>query len=133
MRVQRILAITAIALATLAVATAGLYFTTVQQTRFDNPAFVAAQQDDRPILVHVTATWCGTCQQQLRIVANLADRPDYRDFEIFQLDFDSQREAAQHFNALQSTMIVYRGKQEVGRLFAEANPTSIETLLRKAL
>lgn len=133
MRAQRILAVTVIGLATLAIAATGLYFTTAQQSRFDNPAFVAAQQDGRPILVHVTATWCGTCQQQLRIVANLADRPDYRDFEIFQLDFDSQREASQHFNALQSTLIVYRGKQEVGRLFAEANPTSIETLLRKAL
>lgn len=122
-----------IGLTTLAIPAAGLYFTTAQQTRFDNPAFVAAQQDGRSILVHVTATWCGTCQQQLRIVANLANHPDYRDLEIFQLDFDSQREASQHFNARQSTMIVYRGGQEVGRIFADANPTSIETLLRKAL
>lgn len=133
MKIQKLLTITAIGLATLGIGVTGLYFTTAQQTKFDNPAFVSAQQDGRPILMHVTATWCGTCQQQLRIVANLADRPDYRDFEIFQLDFDGQREASQHFNALQSTMIVYRGKQEVGRIFAEANPTSIETLLRKAL
>lgn len=130
---SRILTISAICLATLAIAATGLYFTTTSQTRFDNPAFVSAQQDDRPILVHVTATWCGTCQQQLRIVAGLANRPDYRDFEIFQIDFDSQREASQHFNALQSTMIVYRGQREIGRIFAEANPTSIETLLRRAL
>ncbi len=133
MNIRKFLAITMIGLATLALGATGLYFTTAQQTNFDNPAFVEAQQDGRPILVHVTATWCGTCQQQMRIVANLADRPDFRDFEIFRLDYDSQREASQYFNALQSTLIVYRGEREVGRVFAEANPTSIETLLRRAL
>lgn len=133
MNFQRFLAITTLTVATLAIAATGLYFTTSQQASFENPAFVAAQQADRPILVHVTATWCGTCQQQLRVVSNLADRPDFRGFEIFQLDFDSQREASQLFNAVQSTMIVYRGEQEIGRVFAEANPTAIEALLREAL
>jgi thioredoxin 1 len=39
---------------------------------FEQARFAAAQQEDRPILVDITACWCPTCQAQKPIIDSLA-------------------------------------------------------------
>src|SRR4051812_47075562 len=45
-----------------------------ERLRYDVAAFQAAVDAGKPILVHVTAPWCGECKAQKPIVAALADR-----------------------------------------------------------
>jgi thioredoxin 1 len=55
---------------------------------YDAETFQAALEAGKPILVHVTAPWCGECKLQKAIVARLAERSEFKDLTIFDVDFD---------------------------------------------
>lgn len=101
---------------------------------YDGPAFEAAQSEGRPILVQISAPWCPICRTQKPILASLAAEPRFKDLAIFTIDFDGQRDLVRRFGAqMQSTLIVYKGRTEVGRSVGETQPEWIEQLLEKAL
>ena len=103
------------------------------QKPFDAKSFEAAQAANAPILVHVTAPWCGTCKIQKPIVADLAQRPDFADLVIFDVDFDSQADVVQSFKVqYQSTMITFKGREETFRVVGATDPQAIENIVRKA-
>jgi thioredoxin 1 len=99
---------------------------------FNAAAFEAAQAAGKPILVEVTAPWCPTCKAQAPILAGLAAKPKFKDVVTFEIDFDSQKDLLQKFNVrTQSTLITFKGKQEVGRSTGDTNAARIEALLDK--
>ena len=101
---------------------------------YDPAAFAAAQKAGQSILVHITAPWCPTCKAQKPIVDSLATKPEFKDLAIFDVDFDTGREALIAFKARsQSTMIVFKGDKETGRSVGDTTPAGIEALLKKAL
>ncbi len=86
---------------------------------YDPAAFAAAQKAGQSILVHITAPWCPTCKAQKPIVDSLATKPEFKDLAIFDVDFDTGREALIAFKARsQSTMIVFKGEKEHRRALA---------------
>lgn len=103
------------------------------QKPFDAKSFEEAQAANAPILVHVTAEWCGTCKIQKPIVADLAQRPDFADLIIFDVDFDTQADVVQAFKVqYQSTMITFKGRDETFRVVGATDPKAIEDIVRKA-
>jgi thiol-disulfide isomerase/thioredoxin len=101
---------------------------------YEPRAFQAALDAGKPILVHVTASWCGECQEQKPIVATLAGRPEFRDLTIFDVDFDTQKDALRQLHIpMQSTLVIFKDKAEVGRAVGITQPAAIEDLMRKAL
>ena len=101
---------------------------------FDQAAFEAAQAAGRPILVQISAPWCPICKTQKPIIAALGQEPRFRELAIFDIDFDSQKEIVRRFNARsQSTLIAFKGKDEVGRSIGETQPEWIESFLEKTL
>src|SRR6266446_4827633 len=101
---------------------------------FDQTTFVALQATDKPVLIDVYADWCPTCKQQAPILSELLARPEFKDFTVLRVNFDTQKDVRRTLGvAQQSTFIVYRGKQEVARSIADTNKASIATALRKAL
>lgn len=103
------------------------------QKPFDAKAFEEAQAANAPILVHVTAAWCGTCKTQKPIVADLAQRPDFADLVIFDVDFDTQTDVLQALQVqYQSTMITFKGREETFRVVGATDPKAIEDIVRKA-
>lgn len=97
------------------------------------PGFDAATKDGAPILVHVTAPWCETCQAQKPIVSELLARPDFAAMKKFEIDFDSQKDVLTDLRVTtQSTMIVFRDGKEIDRQVGQTDPAEIEALLRKA-
>lgn len=101
---------------------------------FDQKAFDAAQAAGKSILVEVSAPWCPTCKAQAPILAKLSSESKYKDFVRFNIDFDSQKPLLRTLKVTtQSTLIVYKGKQEAGRSTGDTNPASIEALMAKAL
>ncbi|SJM33766.1 thioredoxin family protein [Mesorhizobium delmotii] len=98
------------------------------------PGFDDAAAAGAPVLVHVTAPWCEVCQIQKPIVADLLSRHGFEGMKKFDVDYDTQKEVlARHRVTTQSTMIVFRGGQEVDRAVGQTDPAAIEALLRKAL
>lgn len=101
---------------------------------FDLQAFEQAQAEGLPILVHVTAPWCPTCKAQKPVVEELGKSPEFGKLVIFDVDFDSQRDALRLFNAQsQSTLIAFRGKTETSRSVGETDPAAIATVMKSAL
>jgi thiol-disulfide isomerase/thioredoxin len=98
------------------------------------PGFDEALKAGGPMLIHVTAPWCETCQAQKPIVAALLASPDFRAMKKFDVDFDTQKEILTRYRVqMQSTMIVYKGGEEIDRQTGQTDPAVIEALLREAL
>jgi thioredoxin 1 len=101
---------------------------------FDQSAFDAAQAAGKPILVEVSAAWCPICKAQAPILARLRSDPRFKELVSFDIDFDSQKDLLRKFNVQkQSTLIVFKGKQETGRSTGDTNAGSIEALLGKSI
>jgi thioredoxin 1 len=101
---------------------------------FDQKAFDAAQAAGTPILVEVTASWCPVCKAQAPILSQLRSEAKFKELVSFNIDFDSQKDLLRKFNVQkQSTLIVFKGKQEVGRSTGDTNAGSIASLLGKAI
>jgi thiol:disulfide interchange protein len=97
-------------------------------------ALAAAQATGKPILVEVHADWCPTCRAQTATLGKLAADARFKDFVVLRVDFDSQKDDVRKLNARsQSTLIVYRGTQERGRVVGDAGEASLNALLTKAL
>lgn len=105
-----------------------------EKRKYDDAAFKAAQSADKSILVDVTATWCPTCKAQHKVLDSLTKRPEFADIVVFEVDFDTQKDALRAFNARQqSTLIAFKGAQETKRLVGETGTDSIEGLLKTTL
>ena len=105
-----------------------------EERPFDQTAFDAAQKTGKPILVHVTASWCTICAAQKPIVDRLLAEPKFKGLDTFNVDFDTQKKLLHEFGVrMQSTLIVFKGKTEEGRSSGETDPKAIEALLAKAV
>lgn len=126
---RNILALTALTLA------AGLSPASAGETMpFSAPAFEAAQKAGKPILIEVSAPWCAICKAQKPILAKLSAEPRFKDLQIFDIDFDSQKALLRSLNVrMQSTLIAYKGGTETGRSVGETQPEWIEGLVDKTL
>ena len=106
----------------------------VERLPYDAKAFQGAIETGKPILVHVTAPWCRECKVQKPIVAEIAQRPEFKDLTIFNVDFDTQKDALLQLRVQkQSTLVIYKGKAEVGRAVGITRRETIEALMEKAL
>ncbi|MBA7484193.1 hypothetical protein ES707_19717 [subsurface metagenome] len=98
---------------------------------FDAAAFAASQTAGKSILIDVTAPWCPTCKQQRPIVQQIEkDRPE---LVVYEVDFDSAKDVLRKLRVQnQSTLIVFRGSNEMGRSTGDTNAKSIGALVAKA-
>ena len=101
---------------------------------FSDTAFEAAQKAGKPILIEVSAPWCTICKAQKPILAKLSADPRFKELQIFDIDFDSQKALLRRLNVrMQSTLIAYKGATETGRSVGETQPEWIEGLVEKTL
>jgi thioredoxin-like negative regulator of GroEL len=101
---------------------------------FDSAAFSAANAEGAPILIAVTAPWCPTCKAQKQVLAELDASGKYSALRVFEIDFDSSKDILRQFNVQQqSTLITFRGGQEVGRSVGQTSKDAIASQLDKTL
>jgi thioredoxin 1 len=101
---------------------------------FDQAAFDAAQAAGKPILVEVTAPWCPTCKAQAPTLSKLRDDAKFKELVSFNIDFDTQKDLLKTFGVQkQSTLIVFKGKQEMGRSTGVTDPQAITALVGKSI
>ena len=113
--------------------TSATAFATEEQP-FTRQAFQAAQSTGKSILVEIHASWCPTCQAQKPILGKLFADPKFKNLAVFRVDFDNQKDEVRNFKArIQSTLITFRGKEEIARSVGDTNPDSIADLLALAL
>lgn len=107
--------------------------TAAELRAFTPRAFAAAQSAGRPILVDVHANWCPVCRAQDQALGPLLKRSEFKNLVVFRLDYDKQ---AQYWRAMgvrqQSTLIVFKGRNELAREVGDTDPQSIAELIRSA-
>jgi len=104
----------------------------------DKQAFTEAlyqeyQNNNEVFLVDIFATWCPTCKKQSEVMAQyFSENPDSK-IKILVVDFDQQKDWVTHFRApRQSTLILYKGKEQIWFSVAETNKEKIFDAFKKA-
>jgi thioredoxin 1 len=122
------------ALALSATLSFGPLATAMSPHSYSQQTFAAAQAAGKPILLHITAPWCPTCKAQKPILSRIGATPKFKDLVVLDIDFDTSKPLLRKLHvAQQSTLIVYKGKKEVGRSTGDTDPASIAALLGKAI
>ena len=120
--------------ASAALALSGPAFAAAPMIPFTAAAFAAAQKAGKPILVAIHADWCPTCQAQAPIIDKLGAQADFKDFVVFRVDFDAQKDVVRSLGArTQSTLIVFKGAKEVSRTVGSTDKPGIEAMLRAGI
>jgi thioredoxin 1 len=105
-----------------------------EEQPFTPEAFQAAQDQHKSILIDIDASWCPVCRAQKPILSELFAQPKFKDLTVLRVDFDSQKKEVRRFGAnMQSTLIVFKGREEVGRSVGQAKAGAIAALLDKAI
>jgi thioredoxin 1 len=108
--------------------------TAMSPQTYDAKAFATAQAAGKPVLLHITAPWCPTCKAQAPILSRLEATPKFKNLVVLNIDFDTSKNLLRSLRvSQQSTLIVYKGKTEVGRSTGDTNAASIEALLAKTI
>jgi len=94
----------------------------------------AALAEGKTVFVDYSATWCGTCKRQERVINALrADDPAYDAAMTFvKVDWDTYKnEDVTVFRGVprRSTLIVLRGEDELGRVVAGTSEAQIKALM----
>jgi thioredoxin 1 len=101
---------------------------------FDAARFEEARKSGRPVVLQVTATWCGPCQRLRKVVNGLLENSGFKDLVIFDADFDANKDALVKVNAhTVTTLVLYRDNSEILRSSGETRADAIEALLKKAM
>jgi thioredoxin 1 len=101
---------------------------------FDAVRFEEARQSGKPVVLQVTATWCGPCQRLRKVVGGLLENPEFKNLVIFDADFDANKDALVKFNAhTVTTLVIYLGHSEILRSSGETRPDAVEALLKKSM
>jgi thioredoxin 1 len=108
-------------------------FASLAKTPFSEQAFKQAQANNEIVLIDVYASWCPTCQKQSAVLADYFQQHPTSQIKVFVVDFDEQKEWVTYFKApRQSTLILFKGQQQVWFTVAETNTNRIFKALTQA-
>ena len=103
---------------------------TAESRPFDVPAFQAAVEAGKPILVEISAPWCSVCRIQKKHLADLLADPKYASIVALDVDFDGQGDVVRAFRAQQqSTLIMFADGVEVARSVGDTSRAGIAAML----
>lgn len=103
------------------------------------PGMLQRRLDARETLfLHFTASWSSTCRSQQRVLSNLKQQNPAYDANITFIDIDwdtygSSQMASRMKVPRRSTLVVLKGKDELGRIVAQTREAKIRDLMDIAL
>lgn len=126
-------------LAVAALATVSLAAPQIAEARtvnFTQASYKRLVASGKPFMLGVHASWCSTCARQKRVINALkATGSPYKGMTVIEMDWDKYRGSALAKSLKiprRSTLIMYNGGREVGRLVAGTGKRQIKGLIDKA-
>lgn len=101
---------------------------------YDEAEFMMAQKKGKTIVVDVYADWCPTCRAQAPILEDLRTEKQSSEVLFVKVNFDEEK-AFLRANRIprQSTVLVFKGMDEVARSVAETNRSRLRGVVLDAL
>lgn len=101
---------------------------------FSQAEFDRLTQTGQPVVVNIRATWCHICKAQKPILEKLMKQPAYKDVTLLTVDFDSEKSTVRAFKvSMQSTLVGFKGTQEVARSVGDTTEAGMEGLIQKTM
>lgn len=102
--------------------------------KYSPSEFAAIQKTGKSVVVDVHATWCPTCRAQQPILEELRRDPRLSDATFVRVDFDKDKDFLRaHKIPRQSTIVIFRGKNEIARTVAETNRERLRAVVFSAI
>jgi thiol-disulfide isomerase/thioredoxin len=99
--------------------------------KFDSAAFEKAQAGGKKILLVFTKYDCPGCKAQVPTLAKLLKNSEYKDIEVFQIDYLNQPELNKRFQITGWTILVgFKGTTEISRAPGLKSPSQINKFLK---
>ncbi len=106
----------------------------LEKEPYSHARFEALQAEGKVVLIDVYATWCSTCAKQQTVLEGYRKANPDKKFTILEIDFDKNKDLVRHFRApRQSTLLIYKGKEQFWFSVAETRPDVIAAELDKAI
>lgn len=106
----------------------------LEKEAYSQARFEALQAAGEVVLIDVYASWCPTCKKQQEALEAYRSANPEKKFTILVVDFDKNKDLVRHFRApRQSTLLIYKGKEQFWFSVAETRPDVIAAELDKAI
>jgi len=93
-----------------------------------------AQKKGKTIVVDVYADWCPTCRAQAPILEKLRTETQSSDVLYVKVNFDEEKAFLKaHRIPRQSTVLVFKGMDEIARSIAQTNRAALRSVVLGAL
>jgi len=101
---------------------------------FNQQEFDQLTHAGKSVVLDISAPWCPTCKEQKPLIEGLMKQSAYRDVTLLTIDFDSAKPTLKLFKVtMQSTLVAFKGAQEVARSVGDTTPAGLEALVKKTL
>ena len=103
-----------------------------KKTNFSIDIFENAKASGKTIVVNSYEVWCGTCSKQTKIL-NQAEK-DFKDIIFLSYEQSKNKNIAQLLGIkFWTTIVVYKGDNEVTRIVGQTDKKTIYTAIQKGI
>jgi len=106
-------------------------------TDYSESVLAAAETSGKPYLLDFYASWCSTCRTQDNVIGKLqAEDTKYKMVKVIRVDWDdaaSKPLIKTNKIPRRSTLVIFKGKAELGRVVAQTSTAKIRALLELGL
>lgn len=127
--------LSSVAVGTLALALPQSAF--AKTVSYSSDTFASYLANGETFLLGIHAKWCSTCARQTRVINALRGQGEfYNNLVVMEADWDEERTGAlvSDLNIpRRSTLIMFKGGKEIGRIVAGTGEKQIKDLIDKAI
>lgn len=101
---------------------------------YSDEKFQNYQKQNKSIVLHVHADWCGLCRKQKAVIDTLRSEGKFDDVVFLEINYDKDKDALQKFGVFkQSVIIAFKGNKETDRLLGTPRSSAIEKTISSSL
>ena len=103
-----------------------------KKTNFSTEIFEKAKTDGKTIVINSYEKWCGTCGVQTKIL-DQAEK-EFKDIIFLSYEQSKNKDIAKKLGIKHwTTIVVYKGKNEVFRIIGQTNKEKIYSAIKKGI